>query len=767
MHTPCKPPTSTVSIRPRPRAILRFLLSSIIFYAPLCTCERNEDQQRQERPDHQSGHAQFHSRKPIPEPIYFSQLPQERIDEEVAYAELHMKWSQRVVLEIFHDGILGRAVVAKQAEGDGDILTFRHPTTGNDERYRKGFKPNWDAVEYNGVQTICDHWEGITCHERNDNKLADVCWCIMKWEADEYQWAVDSDILPDQCGNKCQEHGMIGKNQAPLDAITRIDLKNYGLFGSMIPEELSHLKFLERIDLGGNRLIGSFPKTLGDLPGLKYVNLANCDVLEFPQDMAHLYSLQEMILSDAFLSGPIPKEIFQWPQLIHLDLSHNLLTGALPPELFKMRNMLKLTLDNNQFTGSIPSKIGKMKSLRYLSLGKNKLTGTIPKEITKIPYFEFLRLNDNRITGEIHPELFTNYFLSLEVENNEMTGSIPKELNESTKLQVINLAGNKIQGYITDELCDRVRPRSRFSENVVAPCSHLVVCPRSFFHVLGYASETEPCRPCPSCFFNDLKDKSCAYVGQTTCHDGSTIVRGDMNGDGRLNAREILRLLYIFNEGYDWDEKYHIWGDVRHDDECTLPGVECKNGLMGIYLKPAKMCSSGRPACGRIPSEIGLLADRLDILDMGSIIDIRTRMRIPTEIGQLKKLRVLDVSNNILNHALNSEHILPSEIAKCQELNYLNLYNTGLTEPLGDEIWSLEKLQKLDIRENNFPPQPLEIKKLTYLQELLASRCNFVGTIPNEIGNLRGLINIELWGNSLVGTLPQSMDQLKFLTRIE
>jgi Leucine-rich repeat (LRR) protein len=727
--------------------ILLLLLS---VHAPLASCI---DQQKQEATNNIS----------IPQPRYFSKLPQERINLEVEYAQTHRKWSQRVVLEIFHSQMIGRSAVFNgNASMEGaDIGTFRHPETGEFEKFRKGQQPNWDHFNYEGMDTICNHWEGITCHEREDNGIGDICWCIMEWEANEYKWADDSDNVPADCQRKCQGHDMIGKNQAPLDAITRINLNNYGLVGSMIPEELSHLKFLERIELGGNRLIGAFPRTLGDLPGLKHVNLSNCDVLEFSKDLKPMLWLDELILRDSYLSGTIPQGLFHSTKLILLDLGKNELNGSIPSEFFHLTKLVKVLLDDNMLTGTIPTEIGRLASLKYFSMEYNELTGSIPHEMATLPHLEFLKLNHNDLTGKIPPELFTDSFLALEVYNNQLTGSIPKEMQASTSLQFVNLARNKLKGKIEPEFCERIRPVSKFSNDDVSPCDHLIVCPRGYFHYLGLATLTEGCASCPSCHSGDLKDKSCSYVGQTTCNDGTTIVRGDMDGDGALSEREILRLIYMLNEGHDWEDEFSVWGDMTHGDACDLPGVDCKSGLMGISLKKANMCSSRNKSCGVLPLEIGLLQKSLEVLDVGRTSENKTRMRIPSEIGQLTKLKVLDVSNNLIG-------ALPSEIGQCQELLLLNLFRTGLTGTLEENVWSLKKLQKLDIRENKFSSQNIsQIMQLANLQEILASRSSLVGTIPSEIGALKGLMNIELWGNALVGSIPQSVEKLQFLTRIE
>ena len=91
--------------------------------------------------------------------------------------------------------------------------------------------------------------------------------------------------------------------------------------------------------------------------------------------------------------------------LISLDLSDNQLTGEIPPEIGNLPNLTGLYLYYNQLTGEIPSWIGNLTNLTYLNLWGNQLTGEIPPEIGNLTNLNGLYLYSNQLTGEIPQEV--------------------------------------------------------------------------------------------------------------------------------------------------------------------------------------------------------------------------------------------------------------------------------------------------------------------------------------------------------------------------
>ena len=91
---------------------------------------------------------------------------------------------------------------------------------------------------------------------------------------------------------------------------------------------------------------------------------------------------------------------------------------------------------------------------------------------------------------------------------------------------------------------------------------------------------------------------------------------------------------------------------------------------------------------------------------------------LPSEIGDLKELRRLGVSNNQLVS-------LPTSIQKLHQLEKLHLYDNRLTE-LPSEIGDLKELRRLDVSGNPLSMDAihvLEMKKKRMTRSVITGGC--------------------------------------------
>eukprot|EP00586_Coscinodiscus_wailesii_P005481 CAMPEP_0172488514 /NCGR_PEP_ID=MMETSP1066-20121228/18058_1 /TAXON_ID=671091 /ORGANISM="Coscinodiscus wailesii, Strain CCMP2513" /LENGTH=656 /DNA_ID=CAMNT_0013255775 /DNA_START=158 /DNA_END=2125 /DNA_ORIENTATION=- len=116
--------------------------------------------------------------------------------------------------------------------------------------------------------------------------------------------------------------------------VTSFDVRNNRIAGG-IPESVTRLKQLERLNLSNNRLTGPLPVNMGDMR-----------------------SLRELYLSNNRLSGSIPVSLGHEALILEkIALHGNLLTGTIPPSLGNLRELTSLYIDNNRITGSIPNEL--------------------------------------------------------------------------------------------------------------------------------------------------------------------------------------------------------------------------------------------------------------------------------------------------------------------------------------------------------------------------------------------------------------------------
>jgi len=118
-----------------------------------------------------------------------------------------------------------------------------------------------------------------------------------------------------------------------LTELRRLELIGHSRI-TAIPAKISSLKKLEEITLGCS--LSSLPKELGELPRLKYINLAgNMDLGNahedeaFPPELGRMKYLRVLVLSHCGL-GTVPVFVGELKSLEILDLSYNDLQNDAP-----------------------------------------------------------------------------------------------------------------------------------------------------------------------------------------------------------------------------------------------------------------------------------------------------------------------------------------------------------------------------------------------------------------------------------------------------
>eukprot|EP01125_Pyxidicula_operculata_P004536 TRINITY_DN1711_c1_g1_i1.p1 TRINITY_DN1711_c1_g1~~TRINITY_DN1711_c1_g1_i1.p1 ORF type:complete len:1317 (+),score=396.48 TRINITY_DN1711_c1_g1_i1:26-3976(+) len=171
-----------------------------------------------------------------------------------------------------------------------------------------------------------------------------------------------------------------------------------------------------------------------------------------------------------------------------------------------------------------------------------------------------------------------------------------------------------------------------------------------------------------------------------------------------------------------------------------------------------------------------LLADELNL-------SYNQLTEIPQQIGKMIFLNVVNFSNNIIQ-------VVPPDIAKICRLQELYLANNRLFwEPLPTELGDLDFLRVLDVSSNQlseeflvsiatlnsltyldissniFKTIPTYIFRLTQLETLNASN-NKISTIYDGFSSLTSLVKLQLETNYLAD-LPESFTQLTSLTHLD
>ena len=211
-----------------------------------------------------------------------------------------------------------------------------------------------------------------------------------------------------------------------------------------------------------------------------------------------------------------------------------------------------------------------------------------------------------------------------------------------------------------------------------------------------------------------------------------------------INVQDSLALVDLYNStnGPQWYTHFH-W--LTSYPVNTWEGLSV-NGtrVTGIYLR-------GYVLNGHIPSSVGNLTD-LEILNLsGNILS----GSIPAEMGNLKNLTELYLYDNQLSGSI------PSELGNLENLTLLYLSENKLSDSIPPELGNLENLTILSLAGNKLSGIiPSELGKLSNLVYLQAEFNDLSGTIPSELGNLENIEYLDLSHNLLNGNIPVELEKL-------
>lgn len=579
---------------------------------------------------------------------------------------------------------------------------------------------------------------------------------------------------------------------------------------------------VQELNLKENRLIGTFPSIVFEIPYLETLNLQdNADLtIDFSGlnkaqflkelDLSNMYmdnldgieaasNLEVLHLTGVSLKGSLPSGLFSLPNLKFLYANDNMFSGTLPTQIGKLTSLREIYLDNSDLTGQIPSELGSLSLLEVLVLGNNAFSGTMPVEalnaLTNLKALAIHRDDDlpkgQGITGSVpsfsnHQQL-TNVFL----ENQKLSGSLAEDfLLVAPKAQSIgvDLRSNQITGTVPDSLLDKKYLNLYLANNNITAvpasiydrssnsCPNIAnwmagdvaevgcdgfLCPPGTWAPFGTATGTDACASCA--------DDSNLW-GRTSC-DSSTPID--------VQEREVLVKMYNVMGGRDWKIDTN-WLSLD-TTVCEWYGIACSNGMVSSINLRNNGLSGTSPQELFSLSELRTLnlelnpiefsfkgiraAKNLQVLNLAKTNLPDTALSEMQELAYLTNISVFSIDSNVLSGTL------PTAIFSLTGLQELNLGHNGFTGTLSTLIGQLTQLKRLYISQNLFSGQfPTQIGNLVGLEELSAAENKFGGTLPQELNQLTNLKSLSLQQvihvGGIAGNVP-SLANLGQLTSLE
>jgi Leucine-rich repeat (LRR) protein len=221
-----------------------------------------------------------------------------------------------------------------------------------------------------------------------------------------------------------------------------------------LPNELSTLYVLDRLELFSNNISGSFPDGVQNVTNLQVLDVESNQLSgpAFSPTLLTLSNLRQLFLSRNTFNGMLPSNLADpFPFLTDLWFADNEIVGPLPTTIGLMTNLRTFIAYGNQLDSTIPSNIGNVSDLTNLQLYRNLFDATIPTQIYGLTKLSVLRLDQNSLTGTISSDIGQLIQLAdLRFSNNILEGTIPQSIQQLQNLSYLVMNNNIFSGSIPD-----------------------------------------------------------------------------------------------------------------------------------------------------------------------------------------------------------------------------------------------------------------------------------------------------------------------------
>ncbi|TXG54136.1 hypothetical protein EZV62_019392 [Acer yangbiense] len=515
----------------------------------------------------------------------------------------------------------------------------------------------------------------------------------------------------------------------------------------------------------------------------------------------HLVHLQWLILAyNHFNHSEIPATINNLSRLSHLNLSYSAISGQIPPQLIDLPNLVSLDLSDNNFI-DIPGN-----ETRYLELREPSLQNLIDKltnlevvnyKVNFLPNLSILKLSGNiNLTGYLPEFEKSSPITVLAIGSCGFSGTIPSSLANLTKL--VSLDGYNFSGQISYSILDQsIGLRSCNLSNFPNFLRN-----QDFLRVLDLSSNNITGKILV--WFLNVRTDSLLYLNLShnlfTGFEQHPIVLPQYLFTFDLRFNKLQGPLPV----QSWFMSKYLVSNNKLTGEIS-PLIYKSKHLYALDL-------SNNNLSGVLPQCLANFNDALSILALQSN---EFHGSIPQTFMNGNNLKMIDLSNNHLQGRI------PRSLVNCTNLEYLHLGNNQITDIFPSWLGTLRELKVLILKSNRLygeikePEKNFEFPKLQvidlshnmfrgelpskhfqswnamkvvngshlsymhdeiqptrfYVQVVSYDISNYAylmtisnkGHIPSSLGNLTALESLDLSNNRLSGEIPQQLVEITFL----
>ncbi|KAI5070773.1 hypothetical protein GOP47_0015116 [Adiantum capillus-veneris] len=489
-----------------------------------------------------------------------------------------------------------------------------------------------------------------------------------------------------------------------------LNLSNLDLRASL-PPFLAQLVHLEYLNLSGNHFSGSIPPEYSSFTKLQVLDLSSNNLSSGFFAFENMLSLQIINASSNMFSEQLPS-FKNLTNLQQFYASQNSLTGFFDTTICQHSPKLSvLDFASNLLRGPLREGLSQCTHLEKLCFGWNSLNGPLPNDIFNISSLSVLGLQSNAFNGQLDDAIgnlqnLTELFLF----DNQLDGPLPKALSQNSKLTTLVLDNNSFSGSIDVDFAN------------LTYLERLELSTNSFFGAI------------PATLAN------CSKLRVLSLSKNN--FRGQIPSGFNL-LKQLTTIALSTNK---------LTGDLR-----SL--VSCEN-LVSIVLTKNLFQES-------LPATLDGFGN-LQVLALGYL---NLSGQVPNWLQNCTKLQVLDLSWN------HFEGNIPGWLGSFPHLMYLELSNNSFTGSIPLQIASLPSMMRNDTNTTGLQvvENPLVVKRRSESLGLMYSRAealppslylasnNLTGPIPEEIGQLKALVHLDLSHNMINGEIPPSVADMQSL----
>ena len=251
--------------------------------------------------------------------------------------------------------------------------------------------------------------------------------------------------------SSCQLHGRFPDDDLQLPNLKVLKLKgNHDLSGNFPKFNESNSILL--LDLSSTNFSGELPSSISILKSLESLDLSHCNFSgSIPLVLGKLTQITYLDLSRNQFDGEISNVFNRFRKVSVLDISSNSFRGQFIASLDNLTELSFLDLSNNKLEGVIPSHVKELSSLSSVHLSSNLFKGTIPSWLFSLPSLIRLDLSHNKLNGHID-EFQSPSLESIDLSSNELDGPVPSSIFELVNLTYLQLSSNNLGGIVETDM---------------------------------------------------------------------------------------------------------------------------------------------------------------------------------------------------------------------------------------------------------------------------------------------------------------------------